>query len=139
MKNVEFISHAADVRIRITADTMEELFEAGMEAIAVLLHEGRCRQEGVLRSVRETVAVESPDVTSLLVDFLSEVLTYSQNGKAVFCGVEFEELTDVRLQARIYGIPADEFLEDIKGVTCHEAGIMRNDRHQLETLLVLSR
>lgn len=55
----------------------------------------------------------SLDISSLLIDFLSTILTLSYENKAIFC-----------------------FDKDIKAVTYHEAEVKKNDQGKYETTIV---
>ena len=65
----EELSHTADVRIRVTAPTLNLLFSDAFSALMQTLF-GRNRAGGFKKEVH----IESPDYESLLMDFLSEVL-----------------------------------------------------------------
>ncbi|HEX2120088.1 MAG TPA: archease, partial [Thermoanaerobaculia bacterium] len=86
--------------------------------------------------VTRTLAVhDSADTTSLLVDFLNEVL-----GRAHVAGELFEEVAFTRfdatsLDATLTGLASASFEEDVKAVTYHEAEV-RRDGVGWETVVV---
>lgn len=63
------------------------------------------------------VVIESPDLTALLVDFLSEVLTLSHLQKAVYGRLSTLYITDQKFESDTEGISASAFDQDIKAVT----------------------
>lgn len=144
MKICKLLPHTADTRLYVEADTLPELFEAAVEGMGNIVKSsppkaGPPRAEKLKvqsANVIKEIRIESPDVTSLLVDFLSEVLTYSQEEKAVFRKADIKKLTDTSIEAKVYGEKTDEFDEDIKAVTYHEAEVKKNSKGNWETVIV---
>ncbi|NND31313.1 MAG: archease [Saprospiraceae bacterium] len=136
MRQVRHFSHTADIRIQVEADSLEELFLAGASVISDLLKPDFC-QEHKAFSVLKKIDVRSPDITALMIDFLSDLLTHSYTSKSIFCHIEMRRLTDQMVNATISGCPVDGFDEDIKAVTYHEANILKNKSGNWETMLIL--
>ena len=133
MQKYQLLSHVADVRLLVCGDTLEELFSSALEGMGELLKPGICVEEGVLK---EKLELSSLDSTSLLIDFLSEVLALSHINRAVYCKIKFIELAPTSLKATIFGKPTEEFSEDIKAVTFHEAEIKKSEAGHLETIII---
>ena len=125
----EILQHTADVRLRVSAPTLEELFaEAVRGMFAILGSEIRDSRFEI------RVAVDSVDLTSLLVDFLNAVLSRAHVERVAFEDVKFERLSETEVTAQLIGRAA-QFTHDIKAVTYHEADVKRvND--MWETTLV---
>lgn len=140
MKSYEFLPHVADVRLKVKADSLEDLFSAALQGMASLLKSNICPfDEGLAEEdsiIKETIEISSIDSTSLLIDFLSEILTHSQVNKAVYCKVKFEKLTDNFLKTIIFGTKINSFDEDIKAVTHHEAEIKKDSDGNFETIII---
>lgn len=134
MKNFQFLPHTADIRLQIEGSTLKELFEAGIQGMAEVIKKGSCSSR--FESKSKKIDVASVDLTSLLIDFLSEVLTYSQEEGVVYCRVKFLKIKDKELQAEVYGRAIGNFDEDIKAVTYHEAEIKKNGRGNWEVVIV---
>lgn len=121
---------------------MEELFTAALEGMAeIMMGEGAGRDDinsaaAGKAGARKEIKVSSADETALLIDFLSEVLTISQIEKIVFLSVRFRRLTSKTVKAEVSGIRGQNFAEDIKAVTYHEAEIRKNTRGNFETTIV---
>ena len=126
----EILQHTADVRLRVRASSVEELFRDAVRGMFAILGSGEIRDPRF--EIR--VAVESVDRTLLLVDFLNAVLSRAQIDHAAFETVEFERLTGTDVTARLTGGHAD-FVQDIKAVTYHEADVRRTGGGW-ETMLV---
>lgn len=141
MNSYEILPHTADLRLKIKGKTLEDLFEQGVLGLSDILKPGGCSTFNVEHKATSTYDVEVAGMneTILLIDFLSEVLTTSYEEKAVFCKVEFsmsETKFPTKLKAKIFGRKVDGFDKDIKGVTYHEAKIIRNKKGELETIIV---
>nr|WP_281168995.1 archease [Fulvivirga imtechensis] len=80
--------------------------------------------------------VSSSNITTLLVDFLNEILTLTHICKAVFSTLQIKQLTDTELNGEVEGIRVKSFDEDVKAVTYYEAQMQANDLGQLETIVV---
>lgn len=126
----EILQHTADVRLRVTASTLEELFADALRGLMAVMH-------GAMAGTEETeqVEVESVDVTALLVDFLNEALMRAHVRRRSVTGASFASLTETRVAATLTSVPA-EFEEDVKAVTYHEAEV-RRDGEGWTTMLVL--
>lgn len=135
MKSFSILSHTADVRLKVEGTTLEELFESSLEGMNKIISQ-KNYPDDLESSFWETIAVTSSDVTTLLIDFLSQVLTKTHIHCAVFFKMEFRQLTENYLEADIYGIKIDSFGEDIKAVTYHEAEVQRNKKGNYETVIV---
>ncbi|MCK6462640.1 MAG: archease [Candidatus Pacebacteria bacterium] len=128
----EILSHTADLRLKIQASSLKELFGEALLAVADVLSEKRKTGKPIIRKV----SVSAQDKTSLLVDFLNEVLAMSQINKEVYTKVNFLDFSETRLEAEIEGFKVGGFDEDIKAITYHEAEIKQNKESQWETVLV---
>ena len=69
----EEISHTADVKIRVRAQTIDALFTDAFLALMQVVY-GTDRNVGTIKEIR----IESDNIESLLCDFLSEVLFISE-------------------------------------------------------------
>ena len=137
MAAFQFLPHTADVRLNVTCDTLEEMFRSAMRGMSFLQKKDFCKQQEELYFSQEKMQVKATDRTSLLIDFLSEILTLSHINKVIYCEVSFHQLSETELSATIKGNRVHYFDEDIKAVTYHEAEIKLNESGQLETNIIL--
>lgn len=133
MKKYTLIEHTADIRLFVQADSLQELFFAALQGMASIISHQACQTLDL--PLTQEITLKSPDITALLIDFLSDVLTLSHTHKAVFCHATFKMLTDNHLEALVYGTLIASFDEDIKAVTYHEAEIIKKDG-LLSTMIV---
>ena len=130
----QFLPHTADIRMKIEAETLPLLFTAGVKGMGHILKEDQCHKN--LFEVQNVITVNSSDVTCLLIDFLSDVLTYCYTERAVFCEVNFLEFSHKLLAAKVSGNSVEGFDEEIKAVTYHEAEVNQNKNGVWESIVV---
>ncbi len=135
MKTIEYHQHIADLRLRIESDALDELFEAGLKGMSHVLKKDFCNGFTEFE-IEYSLNVQAADITRLLVDFLSEVLTQSYIETVVFCELEVLELNENTLVATVRGNKTDSFDEDIKAITYHEADVQKNPQGNWETFLI---
>ena len=128
---IEIIEHTADIRLRITATSREDLFREAMRGTIALLQPQRGE-----RKVQRDVRIEASDLTALLVDFLNEALSNAHARREAYDDARISSLTDNRVEARLLGTEAIAFGADVKAVTYHEADIRRDAHGQWYTILV---
>ena len=135
MKSFELLPHTADVRIKAKGSTLGYLFEAALEGLCKVI-----QPDYPFMDLDYTIIIEfeikSFDETSLLIDFLSYVLTRMHNIRAIFPKVDIKELESGKMKAIIYGANIEGFATDVKAVTYHEAEIIIKDNFY-ETMIVL--
>jgi SHS2 domain-containing protein len=129
----ELVHHVADVRLRVTAATLEELFRDAVRGLFAVMH----AQAGEAQPVTRRIVVEdSADRTALLVDFLNEVLQRAHVAHECFGEARFLRLDETNAEAELSGVAPAEFEEDVKAVTYHEADV-RHENGVWTTMLVL--
>ena len=144
VKKFEILPHTADVRLKVFGKTKEELFKNAMLGMAKILAKSPKSKLKIKnfppkadQPLVEKLKIKSPDINSLLVDFLSEVLYQSQINHAVFKEVNFSNFKETELEAEISGFKIGEFDNDIKAVTYHELEIKKSPaKGFFETIIV---
>lgn len=131
---ISYLPHVADIRMKIENDSLQGLFREALLGMNTIVKENACIDGTYGHLVQ--LKLKAPDITCLLVDFLSEVLSLTYAGKVMFCKVDFNSFTATQLNAQLYGKPFDTFDEEIKAVTYHEAEIILNAKNKFETMIV---
>lgn len=130
-----FQPHTADVRMHVVADSLEELYIGALQGMNELLNRTTdC--EPCSFPIVANVDVSSNDPTSLLIDFLNEVLTRTLLDKALFCRITHVTVAPDRICASLRGTPIEMFDEDIKAVTYHGANVLRDVDGRFEVTVV---
>ena len=132
---IAYLPHTADIRMKIEGDTLEELFQAGLMGMSRILSEQGCGKAEE-RSKRVAISLTAPDLTCLIVDFLSEVLLLTYTEKVLFCEMEDVKIGNAAISAMLLGTEMITLDEEIKAVTYHEAQVVQNGKGHWETRIV---
>ena len=127
-------SHIADVRIKLMAGSLEDLFSEGMKGLYAIL---RPIGENKNQVSRISVHLNGQDKTILLIDFLNEVLSRSLVNRCVYKEFTSFHLQGNTLKASISGYKIRSFTTEVKAVTFHEAEITEISSRMLQTTIIL--
>lgn len=128
----QVLGHTADLRLKISAKNKEKLFKDALKGLMAILKEKPEKKEEISKEIE----IKSPDLVSLLVDFLNEALYNAYANKAIFSAVEFEVFSENKLKAKIFGYKInDGFDKDIKAATYHKAEIKKENGNFTATLI----
>lgn len=129
------LSHRADLRMRVDGLTLAELFQSAFDGVMHVLKEKKPPQE-TAKIFKRRIKISSADESALLIDFLNEVLYSAYSHREIYLSVAFKKLSGIELEAEIFGIPVQDFDEDIKAATYHEVEIKRDEAGKWTTVLV---
>jgi len=132
---IQYLPHTADIRMKVEASTLQELFIAGTRGMNTILKKGFCNQFDESKK-KARIEIQSSDYTCLLIDFLSEVLSFSYVDKSIYCKVCILKFSKYKIIAEVLGNPIDYFEEEIKAVTYHEADVQKRNDNQWETCII---
>lgn len=124
-KKYEILEHPGELRIRVYGKTLEELFENAALAMAQTLSPAT-KFEIKSQISKIKIKVESIDINSLLVDFLSEILAKSQINKCIYL-ISKIKIQKFKLEAELVSHSIERFDEDIKAVTYEDLDIKKID------------
>lgn len=123
VEGVRSLEHTADVGLEVEAPDREVLFVRAARGMLVLLHD-RVPDTG---DEMRRLAVDAPDLPSLLREWLRELLYWHEVEGFAATGAEFRRLEPTGLDASVRGGPApDDPIREIKGVTLH--GLVAEER-----------
>jgi len=125
MKKFEILEHRADLKIKVFGRDLPELFVNTALAVA------EQQNPAVKKPAKEweSVEINSPDLNSLLVDWLNEILSRSDLNKKVYFDFKIEELAKNHLRAKIAGQKVVQKQIDIKAATYHGLEVKKIDNH----------
>jgi len=127
-KKYEILEHPAELRLKIYGKTLEELFSNAAEAMAQILSAEAAKFEIKNQKSKIKIKIESIDLNSLLVDFLSEILAKSQINKCIYLISDIKiDVSCFMFHAFCVGYPIERFGEDIKAVTYQDLNIQKID------------
>ncbi len=111
----EFLEHPSDLLIKAFGKTVEEVFENMMLGVAAYMG-GEVEAEALAQEQPCFIEITGDGYINLLIKFLNEIIYLTETEMKIFTKVEFEELTETSLKAKVYGTEG-ESLEQIKGAT----------------------
>jgi SHS2 domain-containing protein len=126
----EEIPHTADWSVRVWARDLPSLFAESARALNAL--SGTVTSQSL--RVRRAFRSEGPDVESLLVTFLSELVYYQEQENLAFNTFD-TELSDKQISVNMEGTQITSIDKAIKAVTYHNLKIEETS-HGYETVLV---
>lgn len=129
----EILEHKADIKLKITADNLNDLFEGALKGMADILV---LKEDLTEEKVEKNIKVSSLDFSSLLIDFLSEILTFSDIEDCVFNEVKINDLKNNKIEAKISGFKFKKLKEEIKAVTYHQSRVEQNKDGQWEAVVL---
>ena len=134
VKDFELIEHTADVGIMAYGADIREAFintARGMFSLIV--------EPGSIKEVEHRdIEVTAPDVESLLVTWLNELIYLFDAETMLFSRFDITEFGDARLKARAYGEPVNEtrhkLITGIKAATYHMVEVDRSQGSRVRVL-----
>ena len=128
----EELQHTADWAVRVWADEIPGLFVESARAMYSLSGAKRAAGQRQIKMANGW----GPDLESLLVAFLSELIFYAETESLSFPTIVFRlkpEGGGHRYEARLEGWPAVWMNKPIKAVTYHNLRLSRTERgHEVE-------
>lgn len=115
-----FLEHTGEVRLRVRAVGLKELFAEAARGLARLL--GRRRPRGPVGDW-VPVQVRAGDRTSLLVDWLNELIFVAESARLVPTEVQIVSLGETELEAKVRGVRVAEPPSLVKAATLHGARV----------------
>jgi SHS2 domain-containing protein len=122
-----FLNHTADIRLEVWGTSREKLFINAAKSLSTLL----ASAAEPTREERIEITIEGGEADELLVNWLREILFYSQTRRLVMTDIDILELSETSLKATLMGVRAQVGQEtslEIKGVTYHGSSIQKDDK-----------
>ena len=127
------IDHTADIALRVWGDDLGDLFITAARGMFALVVEGLA---DVAPERAFPLALDAPDVETLLVDWLNEVLYLQEVEKVAFVAFDFETLTPITLRAQVRGGAFPAYRAYIKAATYHNLAVVATpEGYQVEIVL----
>ncbi len=130
MGGYEYLSHTADIKIRVWGDTLEEAFEEAAKAFT----DTTVERDKVDPKEKDVIKVEGLDLEELLYNFIEELIVRLDSEGKVYSEFKVEiseEDGKYVLSAEAYGEPLDISKHGskihVKAMTYHEMSIRKED------------
>jgi SHS2 domain-containing protein len=129
------LDHTADIRLEVWGTSPEKLFIYAAKSLSTLLTSPT--EPNSEEQIQ--VALEGGELDELLVNWLREILFYTQTRRIVVTEADIVELSETSLKARLKvrkkRIGAETSIE-VKGVTYHGISIRVNDQGYTAQIIV---
>ncbi len=124
MKKYELLEHTADLKIRAFGKTKGEVFTN----MAIGMFDNIVDEDNLLKDqqVERKIKIESVDLDSLLVDFLSQLLYLSDTNDEIYTDYRLN-ISDYKITGGIKGYKVKRIKLDIKAVTYNDLKIEEKD------------
>lgn len=137
MTPYQILDETPDVKMKISAPTLEELFSSALLGLASYIKSDIVQMKKADLKERHKIKVEAVDLSSLLVEFLSTAIEHADVNNAVYSLILFEKLGENFLEGKIFGTKVDSLEREVRAVSYDEVEITKNPASGLyETILV---
>jgi SHS2 domain-containing protein len=123
----ETFDHTADIGLRVTAATREELFIEAARGLTSLLVDNT---QEIHPTVGEVVQLSADSLDDLLFDWLNELLFRFETRAMLFCQFDVRIVAQ-RLTGMVQGEPCDrsrhQLAHEVKAITYHGLSVEQSD------------
>lgn len=120
------VEHTADIGLKLWGPAAEDLFYSGLIGLRYLVDRSVCSSRAVPET--RTIEIDSPDMESLLVDFLNELLYMINSENWIPDEIDDISITGTSLRCSIKGSDnGPDTGREIKAATYHNLEIHKND------------
>lgn len=133
MQKYQVLEHTADLKIKAFGKDKEELFE---NALLGMFGAAKYESETSSKVVKRKVKLDSTDISSLLIDFLNEVLYLSETNWEIYESVEFEKFSKKEIEAVLIGRKLNKVGVQIKAATYHSLNLREREDGLLEAIVL---
>ncbi len=138
MGTVETFDHTADVGLRVTAETLDDLFATAAEGMFGYIV---VNMDEVRRSLSEEISLSAISTADLLVTWLNELIYRCETQHRLYAQFDVHISEDGRsLIASIYGEPIDRdrhvLDHEVKAVTQHGLTLIKSEDSWVAELIL---
>jgi SHS2 domain-containing protein len=119
----EFEDHTSEVKIRLYAPSLRDLFSEAALALADIMAES----PEAASEATERVQLDAQDIEALLVEWLNELVFRNEGSGLVYTAVQIDRLSETHLEARIGGTAGATPKTPVKAATYHDLRIEPTD------------
>lgn len=129
MNKYEILPHTADLSVRASGDSKEELVRSVLRG----MFEAAEPDFGEGAAPERRFSVVSADFETLLVDLLNEAIAFSCMYHEAYDDVRFSVFSDTEAEGVFIGRPVTRFGTELKAATFHDLQVAQNDQGLWET------
>lgn len=121
MTRYKFISHTADLKIRVYGQNLIDLINNILVALADYWQPSLKDKK-----IKAKIKVKSNDQINLLIDFIAQIIAKTYIKKAIFNKFEKKEVASNLIEGELIGYQFSSLTKDIKAVTYHQANLKKS-------------
>jgi len=136
LKNYELLEHTADIKIRVTANDLKDLFKNSAAAIFDIIAERRNPDPAPQKTIPIKQAADTRE--ELFINWLNELISLSAAGEIIFSDFKITKLDEHNLEAEVIAEGAKNYRmnTEIKAATYHDLKLAEvNGGWQAEVIL----
>lgn len=127
----KFISHTADLKIRVYGQTLSGLINNILLALA-----NYWQPFLTDKKFKTKIKVKANDQINLLIDFIAKIIVKTYVKKTIFTKFKKRQLTDNLIEGELSGYKFSSLTKDIKAITYHQANFKKlKDKFILEFII----
>jgi len=117
-KKFEFLPHTADFKIRVYGKNLNSLINNALSALEAFWQPKLTKKKRKIK-----INLEDKDLPSLIINFLSEILSQTYIKKTIFLKFEGRILEERKIRGNVWGYEFKNLKKDIKAITYHQANL----------------
>lgn len=122
----EMVTEDIGVRMQVRGKTPRELFRNALAGVAAYMKPDAAALFKNQRWEKEDISIETVDLNSLLVDFLSRVVAHADIKGMVFTGITFKKFGENFLSGELVGVATDGSEREIRAISYSDIDIRKN-------------
>jgi len=127
-RHFEILPQDPGISLRAEGRTLQELFLYVLKGTAECLKGDITVASPSSLPIRQEMRVEAVDIHSLLIEFLTAVISHSDIHSVVFTDVQFGKFGEDFLEAELAGIGVDSFDREIKAISYEDVEIKKDPK-----------
>jgi len=131
-KTYQILGTTADVKLKIEAESLEELFESAALGMMKIL-KPEIKGDEV---TRKKIEIKSPNINSLLIDFLNEILYRIEVNKEIYKDFKVEIKDNKELTCQAKALPFQKLGLEIKAATYSDFKIEKDKKGKYKSEVV---
>ena len=112
--------------LEVWGGTLEELFSHALSAVASIATSDVLQLARKTKKIREEITVQAVDINSMLIEFLSEVISRMSMGNAAFTRVSFQEFGENFLSGTLEGALINAPEHEVQEIVDDSINIKKN-------------
>lgn len=129
----QILDHKTDLKIKVFGRTKKDLLR---NAMLGMLKSARYESVTGGKESKLVIKIESIDFSSLLIDFLNEILYLVETKKLIFKKIKFKKFSENEVEAILVGKKLKRLGLHIKGATHHDLRVYQGKNKKWQAIIL---